>query len=111
MLARQCLTQEMVRSFWRSISEYAVTNSRDPASFHLDLRELDAVAVGAASVGVAGTGVSAVGESDIAVNTSLVDVVTTPKIGRRAIWLSRANDLKLANSRMYESPYAFIGLK
>ena len=76
----------MVRSFWRSISEYAVTNSRDSASFQLDPRELDTGAVG---TGVAGTGVSGAGESDIAVNTIaslenlFVDVLATPNIGRR----------------------------
>lgn len=56
-------------NFWRSISAYAVTNSRDSASLQLDPRELDE---GAVAAGVAGTGVSGAGELEIAINTSLL---------------------------------------
>jgi hypothetical protein len=90
----------MVRSFWRNISEYAVTNSRDSASLQFDPRELDAGAVGA---GVASTGVSGAGESDIAVNTSLENLLLMGWQLRRLVGAHHGKSGK--------SPYAFIGLK
>ena len=83
----------MLRCLCSSISEYAVTNSRDSASFQLDpLTTGVADALGA-------------GETDDRISNSISDMVV-----KRSSTSRVEEGLKLVNFRMYESPYVLIGL-